>query len=136
MSWLTVWVQAVTTLRRVVSSTPEGLAVAAAAHDVGVLGDEDVAGDVGGVQRVALDGGAPGQSASTWDLDDLLTLVKEKARQATTEAASTLDRLAASSGQPRGGECKQVLVAGMAGGHGGVVQQAMPLVVSKARLSA
>jgi hypothetical protein len=43
-----------------------------------MLGDEGVAGDVGGVQGVALGGGAPGRSASAWDLDDLLTMVKEK----------------------------------------------------------
>jgi hypothetical protein len=57
-----------------------------------VLGDEGVTGDVGGVQGVALGGGAPGRSASAWDLDDLLTLVQEKGRQAGTEAAGTLDR--------------------------------------------
>jgi hypothetical protein len=54
-----------------------------------MLGDEGVAGDVGGVQGVALGGGPSGRSATAWDLDDPLAMVKEKGRQAGAEAAGT-----------------------------------------------
>ena len=124
LSWLTVWVQAVTALRRVVEQDSEGLAVAAAAHDGGMLGDEGVAGNVGGVQGVALGGGAPGRTASAWDLDDLLILVKKKGLQAGAEAAGTLDRPAAPTRQLAGREHQQFWIADGVGGCGGVHQEA------------
>ena len=60
------------------------------------VNNEGVAGDVDHASGASLlAAGAPSRSASAWDLDDLLTMVKQEGRQAGAEAAGSLDRPAA-----------------------------------------
>jgi hypothetical protein len=57
-----------------------------------MLGDERIAGDVGGVQRVALGCGPPGRPPPAGDLDGLLTVVEQEGGQAGAEASDTTRR--------------------------------------------